>query len=112
FTKHLARELCIWARLKHPNILDLIGYCLNSQMTTARFISPLMASGNIEEYLGHTQEPVSNSLRLKLLADALNGLVYLHGLTPPICHADIKPENVLITDRIDAILCDFGIARL
>ncbi|KAG8928760.1 importin-alpha export receptor [Tulasnella sp. 417] len=56
-------------------------------MTTARFISPFMTNGNIEEYLDSSPDPVSDDLRLKL-------------------------GNVLITDNAGAILCDFGLARL
>ncbi|KIO33068.1 hypothetical protein M407DRAFT_50259, partial [Tulasnella calospora MUT 4182] len=108
----LTRELQVWTRLKHPNILELIGYHLNPQMTTASFVSPFMTNGNIDEYLDNAPGPVSDDLRLKLLRGSLNGLVYLHSLSPPICHADIKPGNVLITDETEAVLCDFGLARL
>lgn len=38
------------------------------------------------------------------------GLSYLHSQTPPICHADIKPENVLVNDRLEAALSDFGLS--
>ncbi|KAG9040611.1 hypothetical protein FS837_000409 [Tulasnella sp. UAMH 9824] len=81
-------------------------------MTTARFISPFMTTGNIDEYLRTSPGSVSDDVRLKLLRDVLNGLVYLHSLNPPICHADIKLENILITDLLEAVLCDFGLARL
>ncbi|KIO30579.1 hypothetical protein M407DRAFT_20304 [Tulasnella calospora MUT 4182] len=39
-------------------------------------------------------------------------MTYLHSLSPPICHGDLKPGNVLVTDSQDAVLCDFGIASL
>ncbi|KAG9022589.1 hypothetical protein FS837_006283, partial [Tulasnella sp. UAMH 9824] len=39
------------------------------------------------------------------------GLEYLHSRTPPISHADIKPENVLINDWREAALSDFGLSR-
>ncbi|KAG8911055.1 hypothetical protein FRC01_005949, partial [Tulasnella sp. 417] len=106
---HLARELRVWANLKHQNVLELLGFYLNPQMTVARLISPFMANGNIMNYLTKIQPP--DSLRIKLLTDALRGLLYLHSSSPPVCHADIKPENVLITDQVAAVLCDFGLAR-
>ncbi|KAG8955877.1 hypothetical protein FRC04_006324 [Tulasnella sp. 424] len=40
------------------------------------------------------------------------GLEHLHSRDPPICHADIKPENILINDYHTATLSDFGLSRL
>lgn len=46
------------------------------------------------------------------LCGAGRGLAHLHSLKPPICHGDIKPQNVLISDNMEALLCDFGISRI
>ncbi|KIO15466.1 hypothetical protein M407DRAFT_48132, partial [Tulasnella calospora MUT 4182] len=40
------------------------------------------------------------------------GLEHLHSQTPPICHADVKPENVPINDLCEAVLSDFGLGRV
>lgn len=40
------------------------------------------------------------------------GLDHLHSQSPPIYHGAIKPENVLINDRLEATLSDFGLSRL
>jgi len=41
-------------------------------------------------------------------------LCYLHSGAeiPPIVHGDIKAENIIISDSGDAMLADFGLARL
>ncbi|KAG9042371.1 hypothetical protein FS837_010953 [Tulasnella sp. UAMH 9824] len=46
------------------------------------------------------------------LCDAARGLRHLHSLTPLIVHGDIKPDNVIIKDNLEACLCDFGISRV
>lgn len=37
-------------------------------------------------------------------------MAYLHSCSPPICHGDLKPANVLVNDEPNAVLCDFGLA--
>ncbi len=38
-------------------------------------------------------------------------LRYLHGQKPPVIHRDIKPQNIIINEKGDVALIDFGIAR-
>ncbi|KAJ3756534.1 kinase-like domain-containing protein, partial [Lentinula raphanica] len=40
------------------------------------------------------------------------GLVYLHGLEPPIVHGDIKGANILVSDDRRCCLADFGLSVL
>ncbi len=43
------------------------------------------------------------------LCDQLHAL---HGMTPPVIHRDIKPQNVVLRPDGTAVLIDFGIARV
>ncbi|KAG8940204.1 hypothetical protein FRC04_005491 [Tulasnella sp. 424] len=57
-----------------------------------------------------------NQERLKqkilIIRQAALALAHLHNQTPPICHGDIKPENVLVNDFREAALSDFGVSRI
>ena len=51
--------------------------------------------------------------RLKAALDTARGLAYLHELVnPPIIHRDIKSTNVLLDDRLNAKVADFGLSKL
>lgn len=107
--QRLARELNIWGTLQHPNLLRLIGFHLDEDMTTALLISPSMSHGHIQEDLERAKpthrkrlELVGRRIKrtlgciliLRHLSQALDtasGLKYLHGLQPKaVCHSDLK----------------------
>ncbi|KIO30782.1 hypothetical protein M407DRAFT_20107 [Tulasnella calospora MUT 4182] len=104
----LARELKIWAKAKHPNVLKLVGYHLSENYDCAQLLSPYMQNGNIAEYMKRTE--ASMEARLGFVRGITLGMAHLHACDPPICHGDLKPANVLINDKPDAVLCDFGLA--
>ncbi|KIO25395.1 hypothetical protein M407DRAFT_210657, partial [Tulasnella calospora MUT 4182] len=107
-SKRFARELKVWAQAKHPNILKLVGFRLSDDYKCAQFVSPYMANGNVKDYIEKNQPDIAT--RLKFVRGITSGIDYLHHYDPPICHGDLKPSNVLVTDDVDTALCDFGLA--
>ncbi|KAG8949524.1 Glycosyltransferase Family 90 domain containing protein [Tulasnella sp. 424] len=106
----LARELKVWASARHPNILPLVGFHLDVTLNNAWLISPYEPNGNVATYLTSTQPDLTR--RAALAADTAKGLAYLHSLSPPICHGDIKAANVLVNREFKAVLCDFGLSQM
>ncbi|KAG8911750.1 hypothetical protein FRC01_005542, partial [Tulasnella sp. 417] len=105
--KRLKRENAAWGRLRHPNILPVLGVCPGIM---AWLVTPWMKNGNLHDFVkAHTELSFADKLKLVILA--AKGLLYLHSLDPPICHADIKPANVLVSDDgTNSLLADFGLA--
>ncbi|KAG8886195.1 serine/threonine-protein kinase KIN2 [Tulasnella sp. 332] len=106
--RRLVREMRVWSKLKHQNILPLIGFYLSANLDEALIVCPLEARGNLKDYLD--RERPSDCMRLTLALDTLYGLVYLHDLIPPVVHGDLKALNVLLNEDNRAVLCDFGLA--
>ncbi|KAG8751789.1 hypothetical protein FRC14_007619 [Serendipita sp. 396] len=107
--KRLSREMDVWWKLEHPNIVPLLGY-VDGFGPLHSPISPWYENGNASDYL--KREGLGLEFRLQLLREVSSGLRYLHQQMPVIVHGDLKPGNVLIDNDGIARLCDFGLAHL
>ncbi|KIL54736.1 hypothetical protein M378DRAFT_174103 [Amanita muscaria Koide BX008] len=108
-SKQIKRELDVWSKIDHKNILSLLGIAyIKPDTNIPAFISAWMENGNAKQF--RLRNPSFPPLRM--LHDIIQGLHYLHTFEPdPIVHGDIKAVNVLINDQYEARLCDFGLSR-
>ncbi|KIO21938.1 hypothetical protein M407DRAFT_79769, partial [Tulasnella calospora MUT 4182] len=104
----IRRETVIWRESRHDNILPFLGHRVDGE--SAVLVSPWCEHGCLSFYI-RAHPGLNRAQKLKLLRDAALGLAFLHSRQPPIIHADIKPENVMISDNIRAALSDFGLSR-
>ncbi|RVW51877.1 Senescence-induced receptor-like serine/threonine-protein kinase [Vitis vinifera] len=50
--------------------------------------------------------------RVGIAIDVAQGLDYLHhSCTPPIIHGNIKSANILLNEKLQAKVADFGLSR-
>ncbi|GJP55930.1 hypothetical protein CLOM_g14944 [Closterium sp. NIES-68] len=113
-TNDFKREVNEMATKSHPNLVRLVGYCLDFSPVTERMeqivIYEFMANGDLEQWIGPSaKEPLTIRQRLDILIGMARGLEYLHEFG--VVHRDIKPANVLLDDKMKAKLADFGLVR-
>ncbi|KAL5480686.1 hypothetical protein ACEPAI_9626 [Sanghuangporus weigelae] len=100
------REIYVWSKLKHPNILPLLGFAVDDSTRFPLMISEWMENGSAWEYV--TRNPSCNVM--DLVIGIASGLTYLHSLS--IVHSDIKSDNIMVSDLGNALICDFGCSRM
>jgi serine/threonine protein kinase len=101
------RELDIWKKLDHRNIVRLI---------RPRFLpTPLLEieyidGGNLGDLLGKVKTvPVEDACRI--LFDIARGLEYAHS-KHNVVHSDLKPSNILLTRTKEAKITDWGLSKI
>ncbi|XP_028773178.1 BRASSINOSTEROID INSENSITIVE 1-associated receptor kinase 1-like [Neltuma alba] len=98
----------------HRNLLRLLGFC--STPTERLLVYPLMVNGSVASCLRGRPEsrPALDWLTRKRIAvGAARGLAYLHDhCEPKIIHRDIKAANILLDEEFEAVVGDFGLAKL
>ncbi|KAM3345824.1 hypothetical protein ACQJBY_020388 [Aegilops geniculata] len=106
-------EIIILGRLRHRNLVHLIGYCRHKKEML--LVYEYMPNGSLDCYL-HAQTRhamLSWTQRLHIIKGVASGLLYLHeDWEQVIIHRDIKASNVLLDGEMNGRLGDFGLARL
>ncbi|KAK8960454.1 Protein NSP-INTERACTING KINASE 3 [Platanthera guangdongensis] len=98
----------------HRNLLRLYGFCMTENERL--LVYPYMPNGSVSSQLReHIHgRPVLNWPRRKGIAlGTARGLLYLHEQSDPkIIHRDVKAANILLDEDFEAIVGDFGLAKL
>ncbi|KDQ14059.1 hypothetical protein BOTBODRAFT_175166 [Botryobasidium botryosum FD-172 SS1] len=102
--RRFSREVRVWARLDHENVLRFLGVCKKGSFFF--MVAPWIENGDALTYL----QANPRADRRNLLIEAAKGLKYLHD--NKIAHGDFKGGNILISDTGRALLCDFGLSKL
>ncbi|KAL3623843.1 hypothetical protein CASFOL_032659 [Castilleja foliolosa] len=103
-------ELAMISLAVHRNLLRVIGYCANSNERL--LVYPYMSNGSVASRL-RGKPALDWQLRKRIAIGAARGLLYLHEqCDPKIIHRDVKAANVLLDDYLEAVVGDFGLAKL
>ncbi|KAG2450635.1 hypothetical protein HYH02_004475 [Chlamydomonas schloesseri] len=115
FIATLEQEVQVLARVQHANIVSLLAANLTPP-NVCLVMERLDTSLDRLLYKDPNRRPLSLSLIIHIALQVARALAHLH---PTICHRDIKPGNVLISNadasderQVVVKLADFGFSRL
>ncbi|KAJ6847430.1 LRR receptor kinase BAK1-like [Iris pallida] len=98
----------------HRNLLKLRGFCMTP--TERILVYPYMANRSVASRLRErlpTEPPLDWPTRRQIALGSARGLSYLHDhCDPKIIHRDVKAANILLDEEFEAVLGDFGLAKL
>ncbi|XP_039052534.1 probable L-type lectin-domain containing receptor kinase S.5 [Hibiscus syriacus] len=107
--KEYFAEICTIGRLRHKNIVQLLGWCHEGEHLL--LVYEYMPNGSLDRYIGKCY--LDWETRFKILTGLASALLYLHEDSGNrVVHRDIKPNNVMLDEEFNAHLGDFGLARL
>ncbi|KAL1566553.1 Proline-rich receptor-like protein kinase perk5 [Salvia divinorum] len=105
-------EVEIISRVHHRHLVSLVGYSIanGNKLLVYEFVP----NKTLEFHLHGKGEPVLDwATRLRIAVGMAKGLAYLHeDCAPRIIHRDIKAANILIDNNYEAMVADFGLAKL
>jgi serine/threonine protein kinase len=107
------KEAEVLGRLRHRNIVRLLGWCTDGQTTLLLY--EYMPNGSLHDLL-HGKADKTKELdwaaRHRIAVGVAQGVSYLHhDCLPAVAHRDLKPSNVLLDAHMEPRVADFGVAK-
>lgn len=109
-TDQVLNEVRILSLVNHRNLVRLLGCCVEADQPL--MIYEYIPNGTLYHHL-HKNGFLDWSTRLNIAFQTAEGLAYLHSSAyTPIYHRDVKSSNILLDDKLNARVADFGLSRL
>ena len=107
YRRKFIKEAHNLARLSHPNIISVIE--VFEENSTVYYVMPYLSGGSLYDYVKN-HGALSEDEAKRYIRQIAKALKYMHE-DMHICHYDVKPSNILLDDKGNAILIDFGISK-
>jgi len=106
FVRRFRREAGLVVRLKHPNIVGVLDY--GEAHGVIYLVMPYISGKTLFERVDKFK--VTEAEAARWIGQISRALGFAH--TQGVIHRDVKPSNILIDDAGNAMLTDFGLARM
>ncbi|MBQ6422312.1 MAG: SUMF1/EgtB/PvdO family nonheme iron enzyme [Prevotella sp.] len=105
--RRFKREATILRRLIHPNIVRVLD--LFDENGTSYYVMDLVDGESLSQHMKRTGKPMTEQDVMPLLWQVLDALEAVHAAS--IWHLDLKPANIMLDRKGNALLIDFGASK-
>ena len=105
--RRFKREATILRRLIHPHIVRVLD--LFDQNDTSYYVMDLVDGESLSQHMKRTGKPMTEQEVMPLLWQVLDALEAVHAAS--IWHLDLKPANIMLDRKGNALLIDFGASK-
>lgn len=119
YEKQFLREVKCLKKVKHKNIVQLLGYCSHTPSYDQEFSKTdlperllcleYLPKGSLATYIKDASGGLGWTTRYRIIKGICEGLHYLHNIN--IMHLDLKPSNILMNNNMIPKIIDFGLSR-
>ncbi|EPS72856.1 with no lysine kinase, partial [Genlisea aurea] len=108
--QRLRSEVHLLSTLNHRSIMRFFSSWIDSENRTFNFITEMFTSGTLRQYRAKYKRVNIRAIK-RWAREILEGLVYLHGLDPPVIHRDLKCDNIFVNGHLGQVkIGDLGLA--
>ncbi|KAJ1439958.1 Tyrosine-protein kinase, active site [Sesbania bispinosa] len=111
--KEFYSEIGRVARLRHPNLVAVMGCCYDHG--DRYIVYEFVANGPLDKWLYHIPRggrSLDWTMRMKIATTLAQGIAFLHDkVKPQVVHRDIRASNVLLDEEFGAHLIGVGLSK-
>lgn len=108
FIERFRNEAKSIAKLSHPNIVSI--YDFGDQDNIYYMIMEYLEGSNLKDLIQKSKQRIPHTLIVNIAIQMCNALQYAHDNN--VIHRDVKPDNIILTNKGIVKLTDFGIVLL
>ncbi|XP_026854126.2 receptor-interacting serine/threonine-protein kinase 2 [Electrophorus electricus] len=107
----LLKEAEVLHKARFNHIIQIFGVCNEPEFFC--IVTEYMTNGSLDELLHEKSmyPVVAWPLRLRVLYEIALGVNFLHNMSPPLLHHDLKTQNILLDGEYHVKIADFGLSK-